>query len=240
MALVTNVFRRGATYYFRVRVPPNFRELLGRRELWRSLRTSVPEQARHRAARLCTLTLGLWAALEQAMTPEDAQPLINGWLLAKLDEDANLRDLPQGARHEVLVFRRTDAISPDVVVTTLTRAEADRLAQEAPNPNYSGDAGFGEFGWSFSGLAREGEFHATDMSDADIARQAFRKPHLGAPGRHRSGDDTVARPLVRAVLVHAGVTVDESDPAFTAAVRFMMRAQADLAEQYRARDVAGR
>jgi integrase len=185
------------------------------------------------------LTDALWRRLHVAMTPSEAKALIDQWLLAKLEEDADLRDRPPGSAHEVLVFRRTDALTPDLVVNSLTRGEADRLVRQAPPPDYPDDPVFGEFGWSHSGLAGEREFVASDMSDADIARQAFRKPHVEASARLHNGADEVARQLVRVVLEQVGVTVDEAAPAFTAATRFMMRAQADLAEQWRARDLAG-
>ena len=39
MARTTNVFRRGTVHYFRVRVPLALRTVVGRKELWRSLKT---------------------------------------------------------------------------------------------------------------------------------------------------------------------------------------------------------
>jgi hypothetical protein len=42
------------------------------------------------------------------MTPEDAKALIDEWLLRKLDEDADIRDLRPGERHRIVVFRHTE------------------------------------------------------------------------------------------------------------------------------------
>jgi len=50
MGLATNIVRRGAIYYIRAAVPCRLVDRVGRRELWRSLRTSDPGTARKRAA----------------------------------------------------------------------------------------------------------------------------------------------------------------------------------------------
>lgn len=52
MALATNVVRRSgsARYYARLSVPLDLQRFLDKRELWQSLRTSDPREARERAA----------------------------------------------------------------------------------------------------------------------------------------------------------------------------------------------
>ena len=85
MSLVTNVVRRGGLYYFRVRVPLRHRLQIGRTELWKSLRTSVPSEARNRASFLSALTSELWLALEPHMTMKDGHDLVKSWLKAEID-----------------------------------------------------------------------------------------------------------------------------------------------------------
>jgi hypothetical protein len=99
MAVLTNVFRRGGVYYFRARVPASLSAKVGRRELWRSLRTREISTARRRGSALFGLTEALWRDLQHAMRPDEVQLLIDGWVLAKLDEDAEAR---QGADRESL------------------------------------------------------------------------------------------------------------------------------------------
>lgn len=98
MSLVTNVFRRGGSYYFRTRVPARFRTLLERRELWRSLRTTDAKGARQRASVAALLTEALWQDLERLMSIPSSVPsrahiraLIDQWLKAELEQDAGLR-----------------------------------------------------------------------------------------------------------------------------------------------------
>jgi integrase len=50
MSLQRNVVRRGATYYFRISVPADLVGRLGRREIWKSLKTKDSATARIRAA----------------------------------------------------------------------------------------------------------------------------------------------------------------------------------------------
>jgi hypothetical protein len=52
MALATNIVRRSgsARYYARITVPLDLQRAVNKRELWESLRTSDPREARERAA----------------------------------------------------------------------------------------------------------------------------------------------------------------------------------------------
>lgn len=213
MPLATHVLRRGGVYCFRVRIPTHLRHLLGRRELWRSLRTTSPDEARRRCSRLQGLTAGLWNALERAMTPEDAKTLVNAWLQAKLDEDADIRDMPVGEEHRIVVFRQTEPWRPDEVVRKLDQTALAELIDRDP---------------MLHTLYGRGERASKDLTDRDILRQGFRKPLKDAESRRLADDDTVARPLVRSLLKDAGLELDEDTDGFRAAVRFMMGAQRDL------------
>lgn len=98
MSLVTNVVRRGGSYYFRTRVPTLYRAIIGRSELWRSLRTPVPSEARRRAIILAALTSDLWTGLEPSMTMKEGKELVATWLKAELDDYA---DMQSGIRREL-------------------------------------------------------------------------------------------------------------------------------------------
>ena len=49
MCLATNIVRRGARYYVRCRVPADLVKALGRKEIWKSLGTSDPKEAKRKA-----------------------------------------------------------------------------------------------------------------------------------------------------------------------------------------------
>jgi integrase len=92
MPLATHIRRRGAVYYYRIRVPVHLMAVVGRRELTRSLHTADAAVARRRQASLALLTERLWAALRPDMTPDEISSHIERWLMAKLDDDAAARD----------------------------------------------------------------------------------------------------------------------------------------------------
>lgn len=91
MSLLTNVVRRGGWYYFRTRVPVRLRPVVGRSELWKSLRTTLPLDARRRASLLSVKTSELWAALEPTMLIKDAQELVKSWLKADVEAYAAMQ-----------------------------------------------------------------------------------------------------------------------------------------------------
>lgn len=92
MSLVTNVVRRGGSYYFRVRVPKPLVGLLGRSQLWKSLRTNCCSDARRRAATQAVLTEALWGRLGSVMDMNIATSFVKDWLAADLRNYASLRN----------------------------------------------------------------------------------------------------------------------------------------------------
>jgi integrase len=106
MSLVTNVVRRGGSYYFRVRVPTRLIPKVRRRELWRSLRTLDVSQARVRAGLLMALTENLWSALDGEMCVEAIHDLVTEWLKRNLDEDAEARAGLSRRPHKYAIIRR--------------------------------------------------------------------------------------------------------------------------------------
>jgi integrase len=225
MTLSSHVLRRGGVYWFRIRVPKRLRTVLGRRELWRSLRTLSPAEARRRAMHLAALTASLWCGADAAMSPDEAKALVDQWLRAKLDEDAELRDLPEGRRHFIAIFRKTEPWRPDEYVRTVDPDQFRDIVARDPMTRTL--------------YKHPEEESAKDVTDAEIARRAFFKPLEEAPTRLALDDDAVARPLVRELLSEAGVTADEASPGFRAALRFMMRAQRDLLLAHIDRNEAG-
>lgn len=118
MSLVTNVFRRGGNYYFRIRVPARLREKVGRRELWRSLRTPLAREALQRLALLQNLTEALWRDLERTMDLRECKALVDAWLSAEIREDAYLRSMYPGEKIVAAVIRREPPWKPDTLVET--------------------------------------------------------------------------------------------------------------------------
>lgn len=232
MPLVTNVFRRGATYYFRTRVPARFRALLDRKELWRSLRTIDVREARQRASVAVILTEKLWRDLERLMSssrnvpsPAEIQQLIDQWLRAELQEDAYLRTAPEGEWHEGVIMRRDPAGHRDEVVEVL------------------GDTELREF-FALSDDARASRLGAdgyliTDVCDLHLRQAAFRRPLEGAVERHQKNDSSLAEQQVAEVFRRAGYDPRPFSEAFEVATRRMIRAHRDVLLAVQHRDVVG-
>jgi integrase len=184
----------------------------------------MPDRALQRGARLATLTCALWCALESSMSPDQAKVLIDQWLIAKLDEDADLRDLPPGRDHFIAIFRQTEPWRADEHVRTLDQGQFAELIKHDP---------------AAMTLYGPGETAAKALTDSDIAKRGFFKSIESAPERLVFDEDVVARPLVAELLTTAGIAVDEESPGFKAAVRFMLRAQQDLLLAHIDRNQAG-
>ena len=212
---------RGSTYHFRVRVPLIWSKLIGRAQLTRSLKTGSAWEARRRAARLLSLTDELWSALHPDMTPADAKVLVDQWLVARLEEDADNRDLPRQPVHDTVMFRRTEPWRADEVVETLDEESFHtRFTQRAGDPD----------------ALPPGVSFGHKLSPQDIAKRATAKLTRDAEARRRADDDRVARPTLKAWLQAQGVEADETDPQFWAGIRFMLKALADLGRASVARD----
>jgi len=91
MSLATNVVRRGGSYYFRTRVPKALVPLLGRSEVWKSLRTTDILDARLRAATQVILTQRLWERLQPDMTMREANQIAKEMLADQRRDYERLR-----------------------------------------------------------------------------------------------------------------------------------------------------
>jgi integrase len=88
----SNLVRRKRTFYFRARVPTALIATLGRRELWRSLRTSDPVLARLRASVMWASVQKLWnSVLSGSVTKEEIDQLLREWLSQALASDMAAR-----------------------------------------------------------------------------------------------------------------------------------------------------
>jgi hypothetical protein len=101
MSLASNVVRRRGIFYFRCRVPIGLVSRIGRRELNRSLRTSCPSLARARGAVAHSAAQRLWAELRGAVTKDEIDRLVAGWLAGELDKDAAARTYTKFAEDHV-------------------------------------------------------------------------------------------------------------------------------------------
>lgn len=89
MALLSNIFRRGSRYVYRVRIPARLIEQFGRIEIWRSLNTSDPSIARRRGIRVAAGLEQVWAIVQASisMKREEIDRLIQECFLEALRQD---------------------------------------------------------------------------------------------------------------------------------------------------------
>lgn len=217
MSLVTNVFRRGGSYYFRARVPERFRALLERRELWRSLRTGDPSIARQRASLVAQLTQRLWRTMDLMTTTDPAEQraqtkaLIDKWALEALDDDENNRVLPPAATYAAVIVRRRPFGIPDDTSETLS-ARALKTFQTLPPLDQ--EARLGTDGYLLEG----------PVSDRELRAAHLHQTLEGASQRHKEADEAAAGDQVAAILEAAGLSLERGSPAFVTATHQMMKA----------------
>ena len=201
MSLVTNVFRRGGSYYFRARVPERFRAALGRRELWRSLRTGDPSEARQRASVVAQLTQRLWRNIDTmkshtrlADQVSKAKALVDAWVVAELADDEDLRISLGDMVHPGVIMRHGQGEDPDA----FEPMSASDLETFLGLPQADQDEKLGADGV----LLR-------DINAGNLRRgQRFQMLH-GAASRLRNDSQVTAAKIARQLLDDAGI---DSDP----------------------------
>ncbi|WP_439374953.1 DUF6538 domain-containing protein [Bradyrhizobium sp. DASA03120] len=115
MSIATNIQKRpGRTsYYVRVGVPLKLQPVLKRKEIWQSLKTSDPRQARDRAAPVIASFRARFADLEQRRepSPSDFQTAVWSHYETELAQDAHARAaLPTNAA----LREATDKLASDI------------------------------------------------------------------------------------------------------------------------------
>ncbi|MDO9589246.1 MAG: site-specific integrase [Brevundimonas sp.] len=230
MSLVTNVFRRGGSYYFRARVPERFRAVLERRELWRSLRTGEPSKARQRASLVAQLTHRLWRDLDylmsttQPISPGELKRLVDEWLRAELEEDAYLRTAPVGEVHVAAILKRQPRGVSDTIVGYLDHSELETFRAGDPNEQARS-------------LGPNG-YLLTEVSQLDLRRAARDKMFEDAGDRHATGDESIATSHLDGVLRRSGLEVSPFSDAYETATKQMVRAHQDVLTSIKLRDTA--
>jgi len=229
MSLVTNVFRRGVSYYFRTRVPERFRAVLDRRELWRSLRTTERSTARRRAALASLLTEALWRDLEREMSSSRNLPdparikfLIDRWLKAELEEDEYIRRMPNSMIHAGVVMKRRPEGFADTVVRYFDDAESAEFEALSDEDQASQ-------------LGREG-YYLSKIDDQALRKAAHRKMFEGADRRHRGEDGSVAEQHVADLFRREGLEIDPFSAVFEQTIGQMIRAHRDMHDAIKARE----
>lgn len=229
MSLVTNVVRRGASYYFRSRVPGRFKPILKRLEIWRSLRTQDRSTARRRAAYASHLTERLWRDLDRLMSsslpdPATVKALIDQWLRAELEEDAYIRTMPLSMIHAGVILKHRPDGSEDLVVRYLDDEEAsafETMEPKAQAQQLGGD-----------------QYYRSKVTDQELRQAAQRKVFAGADRRHRDENPVVAARHVEDVFRRAGLEVDPFSELFEQSTGIMLRAHRDALDAITARDGA--
>lgn len=229
MSLVTNVVRRGASYYFRTRVPGRFRPVLERLEVWRSLRTQDRSTARRRAVSAAHLTERLWQVLDRLMSsslpePATVKALIDQWLRAELEEDAYIRAMPLSMIHAGVILKRRPEGYEDLIVRYLD----DEEAQEFEAMEVAARA---------KQLGSD-RYYRSQVTDQDLRQAAQSKIFVGADRRHREEDPAVAARHVEDVFRRAGLNVDPFSDLFEQSTGTMLRAHRDALVAITARDAA--
>lgn len=233
MSLVTNVFRRGAVFHFRTRVPARLVEVVGRKELWRSLRTGDQREARQRASRAILLTDALWRDLERIMSSRvpsrsEIKAKIDQWLKAELDRDEWLRRASEPDREgkwwPAAILERDGAGSLTVV---------ELLDQDALNA-LQGDSLAGR-------LKRLGPGRQLVLGHNEIAheRGVRHELHGDAVARHKEADTSIAKQVLDALLEKLTLDLPKDGEAYDTAARMMLAAQKELAESMAYRQLAG-
>jgi len=100
MALRTHVFKRGSSYYHRIRVPQQLRQIFGRDEFTRSLRTSNAGRAQIVGALLTRDFARLFRLIRREMTKftkAEVEEFARALYARLLDEDAKDRYEPPSA-----------------------------------------------------------------------------------------------------------------------------------------------
>lgn len=95
MAISTNIARRpGSTvYYARIGVPPDLQGVMKKRELWKSLRTRDPREAREKVLPVLMQWRGEFAELRKRRepTPDDLQAAVWSQYEGALEQDRHAR-----------------------------------------------------------------------------------------------------------------------------------------------------
>ena len=100
MALRTHVFKRGPSYYHRIRVPQPLRQMFGRDEFTRSLRTSNAERAQIIGALLTRDVVRLFRLVKRDMnkfSQAEVEDLARALYARLLDQDTKDRYDPHSA-----------------------------------------------------------------------------------------------------------------------------------------------
>ena len=139
---MTYLVKRNALYYFRFRVPADLIEVFGgRKEVWRSLGTSLEKKARRRCAILSERTEPLLSILRSRMiSDEEAKKMVANYVSQglKLFEDWRFTEIPEPASAQwnslpvETMERVQDAFKKDLVdrqYKKLSRILKDFLAE---------------------------------------------------------------------------------------------------------------
>ncbi len=151
---------------------------------------------------------------------DEVQALINGWLKAQLDEDAYLREAPEGELFAGAILQTTPEGTADRVVKLVSYEEA---AESLDDP--------------FGGL-QAGQCVVRDVSELTLKRAGLSKIYRDAAKRHTEEIEDVAEDHVKALFDALGIPVDEFSGKFETATLMMMRAHRDLWEAMEKREAA--
>lgn len=213
MSIATNIQKRpGRTsYYVRVGVPLKLQPLLRRKEIWQSLKTTDPRQARDRAAPVIASYRAQFADLEQRRepSPADLQAAVWSHYETALDRDGRAR-----------------AALP-------TTAEV----QEATN-KLAADIEAGRVPWTDDPLVRlNATIEVIAMKDAAKMDREHRAVQLDMLRKHlASGETGLIEWKADDVIQSERLLIAKGSPAYRDLCQRLQRAQVEVLERAAERD----
>lgn len=213
MSIATNIQKRpGRTsYYVRVGVPLKLQPVLKRKEIWQSLKTTDPRQARDRAAPIIASYRAQFADLEQRRepSPADLQAAVWSHYETELDRDGRTRAaLPTTAE----VQEATNKLAVDI--------EAGRVA------------------WADDPLVRlNATIEVIAMKDAAKMDREHRAIQLDMLKKHlASGETALIGWKADDVIQSERLLVAKGSPAYRDLCQRLQRAQIQVLERAAERD----
>jgi site-specific recombinase XerD len=214
MALASNIARRpgSAVYYARLGVPPDLQAIMKKKELWKSLRTREPREAREKVLPVLIQWRAEFAELRKRRepTPDDLQSAVWTHYEAELEHD-----------------RRARAALP----TAATVQEATR--------QLAADIGAGHVQWSDDPVTQlSATIEVIVMKDAASMDRERRAAQLAELRKHlATGETALISWAADGVIERKRLLVERGSPAYSDLCQRLQRAQIQALERAAERDV---
>lgn len=214
MALASNIARRpGSTvYYARLGVPPDLQAIMKKKELWKSLGTREPREAREKVLPVLMQWRAEFAELRKRREPtaDDLQSAVWTHYETELEQDR----------------RERAALPTDAMVQDATR-------------QLQVDIGAGQVPWSDDPLTQlSATVEVMVMNDAASMGREKRAAHLALLRKHlATGETALIAWAADGVIERERLLVEKGSPAYSDLCQRLQRAQIQALERAAERDV---